>query len=57
METLLENTKKRKGPVLFSEYKQGDAIRKVLKNKREFIPDKRRAGVHYPRSQKCVFAG
>jgi [NiFe] hydrogenase diaphorase moiety large subunit len=61
METLLENTKKRKGPVLFSEYKQGDAIRKVLKNKREFILQelktsglKGRGGAGFPTSTKWM---
>ena len=61
METLLEKTKKRKGPVLFSEYKQGDAIRKVLKNKREFILQelktsglKGRGGAGFPTSTKWM---
>jgi [NiFe] hydrogenase diaphorase moiety large subunit len=61
METLLENTKKRKVPVLFSEYKQGDAIRKVLKNKREFILQelktsglKGRGGAGFPTSTKWM---
>ena len=61
METLLEKTKKRKGPVLFSEYKQGDAIKKVLKNKREFILQelktsglKGRGGAGFPTSTKWM---
>lgn len=37
METILETSKKRKGPVLFSDYEQGQAIKKILSNNRQYI--------------------
>jgi [NiFe] hydrogenase diaphorase moiety large subunit len=61
METLLENIKKRKGPVLFSEYKQGVAIKKSLEIKRQSILQelktsglKGRGGAGFPTSTKWM---
>jgi [NiFe] hydrogenase diaphorase moiety large subunit len=61
METSLRKIKKRKGPVLFSEYKQGDAIKKSLQNKRQYILQelktsglKGRGGAGFPTSTKWM---
>jgi len=61
METLLENKKKRKGPVLFSEYEQGESIKKTVQNKREYILRelktsalKGRGGAGFPTSTKWM---
>ncbi len=61
METLLENKKKRKGPVLFSEYKQGESVKKTVQNKREYILQelktsglKGRGGAGFPTSTKWM---
>ena len=61
METLLEKIKKRKGPVLFSEYKQGEAVKKSLENNRQFILQelktsglKGRGGAGFPTSTKWM---
>jgi [NiFe] hydrogenase diaphorase moiety large subunit len=61
METLLEKIKKRKGPVLFSEYKQGEAIKKSLENKKQYILQelkksglKGRGGAGFPTSTKWM---
>jgi len=61
METLLENKKKRKGPVLFSEYQQGESIKKTVQNKREYILRelktsalKGRGGAGFPTSTKWM---
>ena len=37
MEISITNDKKRTGPVLFSEYRQGEAIKKAIKLSREDI--------------------
>jgi len=61
METLVENKKKRKGPVLFSEYQQGESIKKTVQNKREYILRelktsalKGRGGAGFPTSTKWM---
>jgi [NiFe] hydrogenase diaphorase moiety large subunit len=61
METLLENKKKRKGPMLFSEYKQGESVKKTVQNKREYILQelkisglKGRGGAGFPTSTKWM---
>ncbi|MGA7837388.1 MAG: NADH-ubiquinone oxidoreductase-F iron-sulfur binding region domain-containing protein [Ignavibacteriaceae bacterium] len=61
MEPLVENKKKRKGPVLFSEYQQGESIKKTVQNKREYILRelktsalKGRGGAGFPTSTKWM---
>jgi [NiFe] hydrogenase diaphorase moiety large subunit len=61
METSLGKIKKRIGPVLFSEYKQGEAIKKSFENKRQYILQelktsglKGRGGAGFPTSTKWM---
>jgi [NiFe] hydrogenase diaphorase moiety large subunit len=61
METSLGKIKKRIGPVLFSEYKQGEAIKKSIEHKRQYILQelktsglKGRGGAGFPTSTKWM---